>query len=162
MSTKKTIARCEGQKKLPPFHFYADEMDDEFVFLELTNTPFEVSSVEGRATTITVSLPREVWDVIGRYREARPLVSLTDEEIEEMAKVEVAHALAQQANPEQRDGDLTHISKLLGYDRPADTLDDLIERRIIHYSQLQRHQQWIEKQVKNLLKLNPDLPSSDT
>lgn len=96
MMTKTTLAYGKN------FHFYQEGRDNNFVYLELEDIPYDAGY-----RRIMVAIPVDVWEVIRHLGEGQlALVDVPDDELEESVKKKVDKRIAEymkvkSSNPEE-------------------------------------------------------------
>lgn len=146
MSTKRTIVHGKN------FHFYSEVFDEENVYLELNNLPYETWSnhrCSPPVYTVVVTVPLSIWEVIRPQTTASfDWVDQTDQEILLFATESVDRDIAAYQNASDEDRDLIRFADA---DEPR---EQRINELVAYYTQLRDCQQNLRDAIEQLHKLN--------
>jgi hypothetical protein len=139
MSTKSTIAYGDT------FHFYREALDDNYVYLQLEQVPFEASY-----NRVMVPIPVHIWEVIRQY----PGIDLSwvdksDEEILEY----VTQAVDERLRMVEEAGERKSLVALFGslvYGSADEPRDQQIHQGVEYYKKVRSHQQQVSAAIENL------------
>jgi hypothetical protein len=140
MSTKSSIASG------PNFHFYHEVFDDENVYLDLQNVPFEASERH-----VMMAIPVAIWEVIRQT----PPVDLsfsdkTDEDIQHLVESEVQKRLTDFAAADVRKKSILQLSGASVNGSPDDPQEEQIAKGLIYYTQLRLRQLKLRQDIADL------------
>lgn len=146
MSTKCTLAHGNN------FHFYKEVFDEENVYLELNNLPYETWSNHHSfppVYTVAVTIPLPIWEVIRQHTIAQfDWVDKTDEEIRNAATESIDADIAKYNNASDEDKKWRRRANL------ATPREERIDELVAHYTHLRDCQQNLRDAIEQLNKLN--------
>ena len=131
MSTKSSLSTG------PKHHLYREALDDEHIYLELSDVDFEASK-----DRVTVQIPLEIWMTIKSLGTPdTTLVDMTDDQLLEKTTREVQERIAQYNG---QSGQQPSFLRLIGYGvygAVTDSEDQQIQAGMAFYKQKRQKQQ---------------------
>jgi hypothetical protein len=141
MSTKATIAYGDT------FHFYREVLDDDYVYLELEQVPFEASY-----NRVMVPIPVHIWEVIRQY----PGIDLSwVDKSDEDILAHVTQKVDDRIREFEQAGDNKALIALFGslvYGKADAPRDEQIQTGVDYYKKLRSHQQQVSEAIEQLSK----------
>jgi hypothetical protein len=142
MSTKSTIAHGDG------FHFYAEALDEENVYLELTGVEYEA-----RPNCVMVQIPTAIFETIRQHQVARlDLIGKSDEELRQQAQQSVNDRLAHVRAAQEKHGrpGIAAIFGLGMYGAAEDPVEQQIATGLRHLKAARERQENLKKKIEEL------------
>jgi len=153
MSTKSTIAHGEN------FHFYHEVLDDDYVYLELETTQFEV-----RFGRVMLPIPIHIWESIRHLGGAQmDLADKQDNELLAMVESEVDQRIAEYQQAIGQEPDRAGLLSFIGclpYGGADSPRTDQVHRGMEYFQHKRQRQREVRSLVAAIRKCAPTAEAS--